>query len=93
MSTETLVRPTGTAPRRQRERARGAATTPGARARLILFGDLGTLARRSQWQAPIDHLDEFASAWEHRIISRLVGYLNGQGAPLPRIQLCEGLRS
>lgn len=38
MSTETLVRPTGTAPRRQRERerARGAATTPGARARLIL---------------------------------------------------------
>ena len=40
MSTETLVRPAGPAPRRARERerekARGASTTPGARLRLVL---------------------------------------------------------
>lgn len=38
MSTETLVRPAGRTGRadRERERARGAATTPGARARLVL---------------------------------------------------------
>ncbi|HXG13232.1 MAG TPA: AAA domain-containing protein [Gemmataceae bacterium] len=61
-----------------------------ARARLIIFGDPGTLARRAQWQGALDHLDEFASAWEQRLISRLVGYLHGQGAPSPRFQLCEG---
>lgn len=61
-----------------------------ARARLILFGDPGTLARRTQWAAAVDHLDDVASSWEHRIISGLVGYLHGQGAHSHRFQLCEG---
>jgi hypothetical protein len=64
-----------------------------ARARLVLFGDPGTLVRRSQWEAALDHLDEFASAWEHQIITRLVGYLRGQGAPAHRFQLSEGIGS
>jgi hypothetical protein len=62
-----------------------------ARARLLLFGDPGTLVRRSQWEAPLDHLDELASAWEHRIISRLVSYLHGHGVPSHSFQLCEGI--
>jgi hypothetical protein len=61
-----------------------------ARARLILFGDPGTLVRRSQWETPLDHLDESASAREHQIVSRLVHYLHGQGAQSHRFQLCEG---
>jgi hypothetical protein len=61
-----------------------------ARARLVLFGDPGTLARRSQWEAPLDHLDGPASAREHRLVTRLVRYLNGHGAAVHRFQLCEG---
>jgi hypothetical protein len=61
-----------------------------ARARLILFGDPGTLARRSQWEAPLDHLDEAASAWEQAIMSRLVDYLHGHGTHGSCFQLGEG---
>src|SRR5262249_7587931 len=28
-----------------------------ARSKLIVFGDLGTLLRRSEWQGPLEHLD------------------------------------
>jgi hypothetical protein len=52
-------------------------------ARLMLFGDLGTLARRSQWQAPLDHLDEAASRREHGLVARLVARLQDHG-PQPR---------
>src|SRR5262249_32006206 len=52
--------------------------------RLILFGDPGTLARRSRWQAPLDHLDESNSAQEATLISRLVEYLQGRG-PHPEV--------
>jgi hypothetical protein len=68
-----------------------------ARGRLFLFGDPGTLARRSQWQGPLDHLDEHASEWERTIIAQLLSYLQGQGthaaafgcqhpAPVPRFE-------
>jgi len=38
---------------------------------LVLFGDPGTLARRSQWLDPVDHLDGPLSLQEHGLISRL----------------------
>jgi hypothetical protein len=43
-----------------------------ARSQLVLFGDLGTLVRRSQWEGPLEHLDEEAAARERQLISRLV---------------------
>jgi hypothetical protein len=61
-----------------------------ARARVILFGDLGTLQRRCQWHNPLDHLDEAASAREHDMISRLVAYAQGQGRYPHLFQLREG---
>jgi hypothetical protein len=51
-----------------------------AAGRLILFGDPATLARRSQWQGPLDHLDERAAGAERRLIGQLVASLQqGQG--------------
>jgi hypothetical protein len=61
-----------------------------ARARLVLFGDPGTLARRSQWENPLDHLDEAASARERCIVSQLVDYLHGRGPHPEAFHLCEG---
>ncbi|MBV9123725.1 MAG: hypothetical protein JO112_10245, partial [Planctomycetes bacterium] len=61
-----------------------------ARAKLVLVGDPGTLARRCQWQGPVDHLDENASARERELISRLVRYLQGQGPHQQAFHLCEG---
>jgi hypothetical protein len=61
-----------------------------ARSRVIVFGDLGTLQRRCQWQNPLDHLDEAASAREHDVISRLVGYVQGQGRHPHLFQVREG---
>ncbi len=46
---------------------------------LILFGDPGTLARRSQWRGPLDHLDDDSARSEGRIATRLVQYLQGRG--------------
>jgi hypothetical protein len=54
-----------------------------ARRRLILFGDPGTLARRSQWQGPLDHLGEIAAARERAVVGRLVDYLHGPGPQPP----------
>jgi hypothetical protein len=50
-----------------------------ARRQLILVGDPGTLARRSQWQGVVDHRDEPSAARENLLITRLVRYLEGQG--------------
>jgi hypothetical protein len=44
---------------------------------LILFGDPGTLVRRSQWHGPLDHLDESAAQHESSLIGHLVHYLQG----------------
>jgi hypothetical protein len=60
-----------------------------ARTRLILFGDAGTLARRSQWEGPLDHLDESASKRERELASQLVRYLEGQGAHANVFQVRE----
>jgi hypothetical protein len=46
---------------------------------LVLFGDPGTLARRSQWQGAVDHLDETAAHHEAALVGQLVQYLQGHG--------------
>jgi superfamily I DNA and/or RNA helicase len=50
-----------------------------AAGRLVLFGDPATLARRSQWQGALDHLDEHAARAERRLVGQLVESLEGQG--------------
>ncbi len=57
--------------------------------RLILFGDPGTLARRSQWPGAVDHLDDLAAGRERRLISRLVQSLQGAGAAAPVFRVHE----
>jgi hypothetical protein len=57
-----------------------AAAMTRARAKLVLFGDPGTLERRCQWQGAVEHLDEAAAAGERNIAVRLLRYLQGQGA-------------
>jgi hypothetical protein len=61
-----------------------------ARAKLILFGDVGTLARRVEWQGALDHLDATASAQERAILSRLLGYLQGRGRHAHAFQIRTG---
>jgi hypothetical protein len=51
--------------------------------KLVVFGDPGTLIRRSHWHGPLDHLDETAAARERELIAGLVRYLEGKG-PHPR---------
>jgi AAA domain len=61
-----------------------------ARYKLFLVGDPGTLQRRSQWELPLDHLDETAAARERSVIGHLVQYLHGRG-PYPGLfHLREG---
>jgi hypothetical protein len=57
------------------------------RDKLVLFGDAGTLARRTEWQGALDRLTEAASARERQIITRLVGYIQGQGRHAQVFQL------
>jgi hypothetical protein len=45
----------------------------------VLFGDPGTLVRRSQWHGPLDHLDETAAQHEATLVTQLVHYLQGHG--------------
>jgi hypothetical protein len=61
-----------------------------ARARLVVIGDPGTLARRGQWQGALDHLDEHAAAREGRLVGRLLQYVQGQGRHGQAFRLCEG---
>jgi hypothetical protein len=43
-----------------------------ARTRLLVFGDQGTLARRAEWDGPVDHLDERSADRERKLLARLV---------------------
>ncbi len=65
-----------------------ALTRPASR--LVLFGDPATLARRSQWQGPLDHLDEAAARVERGVVARLVAYLQGHGSHPHVFRLLEG---
>jgi hypothetical protein len=62
-----------------------------ARARLILFGDAGALARRCEWTGCVDHLDEAASEREHQVVARLVEYVRGRGHDPQAFQLRESV--
>jgi hypothetical protein len=59
-----------------------------ARRRLVLVGDPGTLVRRTQWDGPLDHLDEATSRREKEWVAALIRQLQGQGAPT--VHLREG---
>jgi hypothetical protein len=58
--------------------------------RLILFGDPGTLVRRSQWQGPLDHLDEAAAQRERAVAAQLVSYIQGHGPHPEAFRVQEG---
>lgn len=60
-----------------------------ARSRLILFGDPGTLVRRSRWQGGLEQLDQAAAAREGQLAGDLVRYLQGQGRHSQAFLLCE----
>jgi hypothetical protein len=51
------------------------------RRRLFLFGDPGTLHRRTQWPGALDHLDEQSAAREAELLARL---LRAVGLPASR---------
>lgn len=57
--------------------------------RLVLVGDPATLARRSQWQGPLEHLDDEAARTERRVVGQLVAYLQGQGPYSAAFRLVE----
>ena len=59
---------------------------------LVLFGDPGTLVRRSQWEGPVDQLDEPLARHEREWVTGLVRYLQGEGERPAAFQLHEGLR-
>jgi AAA domain len=50
-----------------------------ARRLLVLVGDPGNLARRSQWRGVLDHLDEQAGNREAWLFGQLLRYLQGRG--------------
>jgi hypothetical protein len=61
-----------------------------ATSRVLLFGDPGTLLRRSQWAGELDHLEESDALRERDFAERLVRYIQGQGAHAHSFQLREG---
>jgi hypothetical protein len=60
------------------------------RGRLVLVGDPGTLARRAQWDGPLDHLDATAARRERDLVHHLVRYLHGRGRHARAFRLLEG---
>lgn len=60
------------------------------RAKLILFGDPGTMSRRVQWDDVVDHLDPGLASRERNLIGQLVQYLDGQGPHQRVFHLYEG---
>jgi len=60
------------------------------RERLILVGDPGTLARRAQWEGPLDHLDAAAARRERDLVGHLLHYLRGHGRHARSVRLLEG---
>jgi hypothetical protein len=61
-----------------------------AQTKLVLFGDPGSLARRGQWEGPLDHLDAATAAQERALVTELVNYLQGRGTHPGTFQLREG---
>ena len=57
---------------------------------LLLFGDPGTLARRGQWDGPLDHLGSDAAARERHLVTHLWTYLQGRGALAEAFHIRQG---
>jgi hypothetical protein len=55
-----------------------------ARGRLFLFGDPGSLCKRTNWHGPLDHFDAQSAHQELLRLSRLLTYLKTQGPALPK---------
>jgi hypothetical protein len=60
-----------------------------AAGRVLLFGDTGTLARRTQWTGALDHLDETAAARERELIAHLLRHTQGRASSSPPV--CAGV--
>ena len=58
--------------------------------RLILFGDPGTLLRRSQWSGPLDHLDETQATRERHLITQLIRELHQDGRSSRLLRVHQG---
>jgi hypothetical protein len=48
------------------------------RQRLVVFGDIGTLAKRTQWHGPLDHLDAAQAHLEGQRVGRLLRHVQSQ---------------
>jgi hypothetical protein len=64
-----------------------------ARRQLVVFGDVGTLARRGQSAGPVDHLDEASAGRERDIVVRLLEYVHGRGSHREAFAVAEGSTS
>jgi hypothetical protein len=58
--------------------------------RLIVFGDAGTLVRRSHWDGPLEHLDKVAATREQQLVSHLVHCLDDRGQDRRAFSLRQG---
>jgi hypothetical protein len=63
-----------------------------ARKRVLFAGDPGTLARRLQWEGPVDHLDAAAAARERAWVAALADCPRVAG-PRPRPAASESVRA
>jgi hypothetical protein len=61
-----------------------------SRCRLVVAGDVGTLARRARWQGALDHLDPAAAASEQDVIRQLLDYLQANGRDPDVFRVREG---
>jgi hypothetical protein len=55
-----------------------ALTRPASR--LVVFGDPGTMSRRSQWFGALDHLDESTGPLEQALLAQLLAHMPEQEA-------------
>jgi hypothetical protein len=58
---------------------------------LVVFGDVGTVLRRMQWQGALDHLDEGSARREQAVLTHLVGHLS-ERLPDPDLSTRSHLR-
>ena len=74
---------------------KGPACSPGCsagRKKVLFAGDPGTLARRLQWEGPVDHLDAADAARERAWVAALADCPRVSG-PRPRHAPPEGARA
>jgi hypothetical protein len=55
-----------------------------ARGRLLVFGDPGSLCKRTNWHGPLEHLDAQSAHQERMRLVRLLAFLQKSGSALPK---------